>query len=144
MLEEWRNGKKGIRWTDPKGNVLVGAVDNLLQKDNKLIVLDYKTRGYAPKINTHEYYQHQLDIYNFLLRKNGYDTEDYAYLLFYVPKEVNEYGHILFDTSLVKVTINVKNGEELFRAALRLLEGSMPSLIEDCEFCQWQNFKVNS
>ncbi|MCX6750872.1 MAG: PD-(D/E)XK nuclease family protein, partial [Candidatus Pacearchaeota archaeon] len=70
-LKIWRNNLKGISWTDKNGNILHGAVDNLLQKGEKLIVLDYKTRGYPVKEDTAEHYQNQLDIYNFLLRKNG-------------------------------------------------------------------------
>src|SRR3989338_9347162 len=42
-LEEWRNNKKGIKWADENGNLFKGAIDNLLKKGNKLIVLDYKT-----------------------------------------------------------------------------------------------------
>ena len=74
-LAEWRNNRKGISWSDEEGNVLYGALDNLLVKNDKLIVLDYKTRGYPLKNDTAEKYQDQLDIYNFLLRKNGFKTE---------------------------------------------------------------------
>lgn len=92
LMKAWRNNLKGIRWEDKDGNILFGAVDNILQKGKKLIVLDYKTRGYALKEDTADHYQNQLDLYNFLLKKNGYETEDYAFLLFYVPKEVLETG----------------------------------------------------
>src|SRR3989344_4003512 len=83
LLRIWQSNLKGIRWKDEQGNIFYGAVDNVLVKEKKLIVLDYKTRGYALKEDTAEHYQNQLDIYNFLLRKEGYDTEDYALLLFY-------------------------------------------------------------
>src|SRR3989338_1814191 len=85
LLAAWRNNFKGISYADDKGNVLHGAVDNILVKNYKLVVLDYKTRGFPLKEDTANNYQDQLDIYNFLLRKNGYETEDYAYLLFYHP-----------------------------------------------------------
>src|SRR3989344_674773 len=87
-LKIWRSNLKGIRWEDGKGNILHGAVDNILTKGKKLIVLDYKTRGFPLKEDTPEHYKDQLDIYNFLLRKNGYETENYSFLLFYYPKEV--------------------------------------------------------
>src|SRR3989338_4034032 len=77
-LKVWRNNFKGISWTDKKGNVLHGAVDNILVKGKKLIVLDYKTRGFPLKEDTADHYQHQIDIYNFLLQKNSYETENYA------------------------------------------------------------------
>src|SRR3989344_2646762 len=107
LLKIWRNNLKGIRWEDDKGNVIFGAVDNVLMKGKKLIVLDYKTRGFPVKDDTAEHYQNQLDIYNFLLRKNGYETEDYAFLLFYYPKEVKETGEVIFDTMLARREINV-------------------------------------
>jgi len=134
LLAVWRSNFKGVQFEDKKGNILRGAVDNILMKGKKLIVLDYKTRGYALKEDTAEHYQDQLDIYNFLLRKAGYDTEDYAFLLFYVPKEVAETGEVIFDTSLVKMKINVKNAENIFKKAIKLLNSDCPQ--DNCEWCE--------
>lgn len=142
LLEKWRNYLAGIRWTDENGNVLMGAVDNILQKGSKLVVLDYKTRGYPLKDDTHEYYQDQMDIYNFLLRKNGYETEEYAYLLFYHPDKVTESGEVLFHTDLIKIAISVKNAEEIMRKALQVLDGDIPKADEECGYCRWQNIKM--
>jgi len=133
LLKNWQNNRKGISWKNNKGNELHGAVDNLLVKDGKLIVLDYKTRGYALKENTHEFYHDQLDIYNFLLRKNSYKTEDFAFLLFYVPKEVLPTGEVIFDTTLKKMKVDVKNAEKVWDKAIALLEGNCPK--ETCEWC---------
>lgn len=137
LLEVWRNNWKGIQWTDEEGNILKGAVDDILQKGKKLIVLDFKTRGFPLKEDTHEHYQGQLDIYNFLLRKNGWETEDYAYLLFYHPKEVEADGDVVFHNDLMKVDISVANGEKIFREAIEILEGDMPNYGKECEFCGW-------
>ncbi|MCH8329260.1 MAG: hypothetical protein IIB81_02615 [Nanoarchaeota archaeon] len=49
LLEIWRNNFKGIQWKDKENNLFRGAIDNLLKKGDKLIVLDYKTRGYPLK-----------------------------------------------------------------------------------------------
>jgi 5-methylcytosine-specific restriction endonuclease McrBC regulatory subunit McrC len=114
--------------------LLRGAVDNLLTKGKKLIVLDYKTRGYPLKEDTHEHYISQMDIYNFLLRKEGYKTEDYSYLLFYYPKEVTDTGEVIFDTKLIKIKTRVKRGEKIFRDAIKLLGGNCPKKI--CEWCE--------
>src|SRR3989338_381237 len=114
LLKVWRSNFKGIPWTDKKGNLFHGAIDNLIKKGKKLIVLDYKTRGYPLKEDTHEHYQDQMDIYNFLLRKNGYETEDYAYLLFYHPDKVNGNGDVVFHTNLVRMDISIKNAERIF------------------------------
>jgi len=133
-LKTWQNNLRGVSWTDKKGNILHGAVDNLLVKGTKLIVLDYKTRGFPLKEDTHEHYQLQLDIYNFLLRKNGYETEDYAFLLFYVPKEVLSTGEIVFDTVLKKMRVNIKEAEKVWKKAIELLNGGCPK--KTCEWCE--------
>tara|TARA_Y100000034_G_C6890385_1_gene409453 strand:+ start:190 stop:828 length:639 start_codon:yes stop_codon:yes gene_type:complete len=129
-LKIWRSNFKGIQYE--KGDIMLrGAVDNILVKGKKLIVLDYKTRGYPLKDDTHEHYQTQMDIYNFLLRKNGYDTEDYSYLLFYYPYKVNNDGSVLFDTKLIK--IKVKDGEKVYKKAVDVIKGKEPE--DKCEWC---------
>ncbi len=133
LLKIWRNNLKGISWTDKEGNILHGAVDNLLTNGKKLIILDFKTRGYPCKDDTHEHYQDQLDIYAFLLKKNEYEVEDYAFLLFYHPKHVIETGEVIFDTNLVKMKVDIKKAEELFKKAIDLLNEECPK--EECEWC---------
>ena len=137
LLKVWRNNRKGIEFTDSKGNMLRGAVDDILVKGKKLVVLDYKTRGFPLKENTAAMYEDQLNIYNFLLRKNGYSTEDYGYLLFYYPTEVNENGEVIFETELVKLQISIREAEKLWKDALKCLEGEIPESSEDCGFCKW-------
>jgi len=132
-LKVWQSNFKGVSFTDEEGNELHGAIDNILVKGNKLIVLDYKTRGYPLKENTAEYYRQQQNIYNFLLRKNGYDTEDYFFLLFYVPKEVMATGEVIFDTTLVKMKVDVESAEKVWKDALKFLDGDCPS--KCCEWC---------
>ncbi|HOI18674.1 MAG TPA: PD-(D/E)XK nuclease family protein [Candidatus Woesearchaeota archaeon] len=136
LLKVWRSNFKGIQWTDKEGNLFRGAVDNILKKGKKLIVLDYKTRGYPLKEDTAEHYQNQLDIYNFLLRKNDYLTEDYAYLIFYHPDKVNDDGSVIFNTDIVKMKINIKNAESIFKKALKTLKREMPEPADDCDYCK--------
>ena len=134
LLRKWRNNLQGIRWTDSDGNVLFGAVDNILMREDKLIVLDFKTRGFALKEDTSAHYQHQLDIYNLLLRKNGYKTEDYGFLLFYIPEKVLETGEFVFESKLVKMEANPAHAEKLFREAIGLLNGECPK--KGCDWCE--------
>lgn len=139
LLEEWRsNGKnKGIRWTNEDGNTLMGIVDDVLAKKDKLIVLDYKTKGFSLGEDCHERYQHQLDIYTFLLQQNGYGIDDAAYLLFYRPKEVKENGVVLFYTDLVEVKVSVDNAKRLFEDAIETLDAKIiPEASKKCGFCK--------
>ena len=134
-LDIWRSNFKGMQYKDKtSGTILRGAIDNILKKENKLIVLDYKTRGFPLKEDTHEHYQAQMDIYNFLLRKNGYETEDYTYLLFYYPKEVSDTGELIFNTKLIKIKTNAEQGKKYFDDAIKLLKEECPE--KTCEWCE--------
>lgn len=137
-MKVWRSNFKGVSWTDENGNELHGAIDNLLVKGDKLIVLDYKTRGYAVNDDTAEHYRLQQNIYNFLLRKNGYETEDFFFLLFYIPREVTKTGEVIFDTELIKTDVDVKMAEDAWKEALDLLNGECPR--DECVWCE--NVKI--
>ena len=139
LLKTWRNNLKGIEYYDKENDVLLhGAVDNLLNNNGKLIVLDYKTRGFALKEDTAHHYQDQIDIYNFLLRKNGYETEDYSYLLFYLPEQVMETGEFKFKNELVKMKVDVEHAEYLYKKAIKIVKCEMPEAGKDCVFCKWR------
>ena len=134
LLTEWRKNLRGIQWHDEKGNLLRGAVDEILDKKGKLIVLDYKTRGFPLKEDTHKYYTDQINFYNFLLRKNGFKTEDHGYLLFYHPNKVHENGDMDFHVDLIKMKVNVENAGKIFKNAIEVLEGPLPKAHEECGF----------
>lgn len=136
-LRLWQNNFHGIQYHDPDGNLFRGAIDNVLVKDGRLIVLDYKTRGYALKEDTADHYQDQIDIYTCLLRKNGYETEDYAYLLFYYPDKITSEGDVLFHTRLVKIDVDPQRAEDIFSRALAVLEGNIPPPAHKCAYCKW-------
>ncbi len=142
LLKSWRNNLQGIRWKHPDGHTILGAVDNILQSGNKLIVLDYKTRGYPPRETTADYYQDQMDAYNFLLRKNGYETEDFAFLLFYHPDKVTGDGTISFHADLHKMRVFPENTAGRIAEALTVLSGDIPEINPDCEFCMWGRHSI--
>jgi hypothetical protein len=75
-----------------------------------------------------------MDIYNYLLRKNGYDTEDFSLLLYYIPREVTPTGEFLFDTTLKKLRVSTKNAEDTWRKALSLLNSDCPGKV--CAWCE--------
>jgi len=144
-LKVWRSNLKGLEHKDEKSGILLhGAIDNILIKGKKLIVLDYKTRGSPRKEDTHEHYQTQMDLYNFLLRKNGYETEDYTFLLFYHPDKVLETGEVIFNTELFKMKTSPENGEKIFKKAIEVLQlEEPPQPSKECKFCYWAKGVVN-
>lgn len=89
------------------------------------------------KEDTHERYQTHMDLYNFLLRKTGENTEDYAFLLFYYLESVTETRGVIFDTKLIKIQTNLKEGEKVFQKAIQIVKEDIPKVSEECEFCKW-------
>ena len=137
LLKIYRNQFKGIRYEDKKGNILLGAVDDLLQKNKEITVIDFKTRGFPLKEDTAKTYQDQVNIYAFLLGKNKHKVSNKAYLLFFYPDKMLDNGDITFHHELVQMTVHPRQGEQLFKDAIALLEGEEPAPSEDCGFCQW-------
>lgn len=140
MLAVWRNTRAGLRWKDEYGNMLKGAVNDLLEADGKLAVLEYVARGFAVKRDTASYYQDKLDLYTLLLVKNGYAVASQAYLLFYHPKQASWKGDLWLHKELRQRYVSAKKGEELFQKALAVLEQKMPpAQSENCQFCRWKS-----
>lgn len=144
LLKVWRNNLKGISYEDKKvGAILRGAVDDMLVDGKKLVVLDFKTRGFPLKEDTHKSYQEQLNIYTYLLEKNGFDAEHYAYLLFYYPNMVNGDGSVLFNRKLVKMKTSPNDAEKLFHSAVKLLQDDEPPKeADDCGHCRYVKVRV--
>jgi hypothetical protein len=46
-------------------------------------------------------------------------------------------GDVAFHTQLVKMKISVKNAEQIFEKAIRVLEGKIPKSSEECGYCGW-------
>lgn len=136
LVNLWRDARRGLVWRDKQQNILKGALDDVLEWEDKLVVVDFKTRGFPPKDDTASYYQDQLNIYNFLLRENKQKTLDYAYLLFYYPNRVGRNG-ILFNTKAVQVQTNADDAKKLFEEAVQLLMLPMPQPAKDCQYCSY-------
>ena len=75
---------------------------------------------------------------NLLLRKNGYATGGYSYLLFYYPREVLSTGEVVFETVVKKTVVNIANGQNVFQEACAvLLQEDPPKPGSDCGYCMW-------
>src|SRR3989338_11142818 len=80
LLNQWRSNFSGIRYYDSDLEAtLFGAVDDVLEFDGgKLAPLDYKSTG-SPAANIYDRFQIQMDIYTYLLEKNGFLTTKKGY-----------------------------------------------------------------
>ena len=78
MLDEWRNNFKGVQYHDKTTNLyLFGAIDDLwINPKGEHIVVDYKSTSKNEEIialdkDWHEAYKRKMEIYQWLVRKNG-------------------------------------------------------------------------
>jgi hypothetical protein len=91
-IEKWQNAFTGIQYKDTEHNFLLyGGVDDIMvDKDGKLVVIDFKATAKAADIlssaniyNNGESYKRQLEIYSWLLQKNGFEVSTKGYLMYY-------------------------------------------------------------
>lgn len=137
-LAIWRDYKQGLRYTDRElGVQLVGALDDCLVDEEALVPLDFKTRGFAAKVDTNSYYQDQMDIYAFLLSQQGYSVRDFAYLLYYYPVHVGPNGTFQFAVEPQRIATDKTRIPHLLAAATATLSSPIPASDEHCAYCQW-------
>lgn len=140
FLEKARSWRTEPKWSDPEtGALLRGGVDDLLMDGEDIVVLDYKTRGYEPKQDTGapSYYRRQVNLYNLILRENGYSTADYGLILYFYPDKINSDGEFIFHTELRKIEVDIPRAKKLVRDAVKTLNGKIPDHSEECDFCDW-------
>jgi CRISPR/Cas system-associated exonuclease Cas4 (RecB family) len=150
MIDEWRDFRKGMRWLDPRTNLMItGALDDVWQqrRSNKLIVVDYKSTSkkneitldvVTPDDEWKNSFKRQMEIYIWLLRKQvDLDVDDQGFFLYANGQQNDRFDQkIEFDVSLLPhagscdwiepVLLNIKNC---------LIQSSIPSAPKDCEFC---------
>jgi len=141
-LRIWRSNMQGIRAEFPEYNILLkGAIDEMLVANSgDLVVLDFKTRGYPVKEDSHTYYQTQLDLYALLFDKNGYRVAPYGYLLFFWPSSYAQHGS-KFETELVKVATSPQGGRRALENLKEILAREIPPSASRCEFCRYRTFR---
>jgi len=139
-MDVWRNNFRGLQHLDEESGILLrGAVDDMfVSSDGSFIPIDFKTRGFPLKEDTAGHYQHQMDLYCFLLAKNGMKVGDCAVLVFYYPKAVNGEGRFIFECEFVRVQTSIANGEQMFKEAIKILQGPEPECDPECKWCNWK------
>ena len=88
-LAKWRHNFTGIQFLHEPTNLLIfGAIDDLWQNSGgEYIVIDYKATAKSDEVTElneewHEGYKRQMEIYQWLLRRNGYKVSDTGYFVY--------------------------------------------------------------
>jgi hypothetical protein len=140
LLNQWRSNFSGIRYYDSVLSATIfGAVDDVLKfPDGKLAPLDYKSTGSAVP-NIYDRFQLQMDIYTFLLERNGFSTPRKGYLAFYIVDKTRGFkDHLPFRKEIHEIDTNPDDIPELFKDAVELLKkNEPPPHSRDCPFGVW-------
>ena len=125
-----------------------GGVDDVwIGSDKKLIIADYKATAKASEVNLdaewQDGYKRQMEVYQWLFRKNGFDVSDTGYFVYVNGKLDAE----VFDSKLefdVKL-IPYKGDTSWIEGALTdirncLDKNSPPIADEDCDYCRYRKF----
>lgn len=140
LLDEWRNNFKGIRYYDAVLDAtLFGALDDVLEfSDGRLAPMDYKSTG-SRVANVYDRFQLQMDIYTFLLEKNGYKTVRKGCLAFYVVDKENGFEDKLpFKKEIHMIDTDPTYIQGIFGEAVALLRADAPKAHSpDCKHGQW-------
>ncbi|MFA5441961.1 MAG: PD-(D/E)XK nuclease family protein [Candidatus Paceibacterota bacterium] len=145
-IEEWRSNFSGIRFLYPYTNFLIyGAVDDIwINQNNELIVVDYKATSKDGEVNLDSdwqiAYKRQMEIYQWLFRKNGFKVFPVGYFVYANGKKDKESFNARLefdikiipyqgDDSWIEGTIN-----DIFKC---LMAKKPPASSPECLFCKY-------
>lgn len=152
-MDEWRENFKGVTYLhEPTNFVVTGAIDDLWQavgtdkgsnKKGELIVVDYKATSKTEEVNLdaewQDGYKRQMEVYQWLLRRNGFQVSDTGYFVYANGKRDREAfdGKLEFDVKLIPYTGSDKWVDKTLLEMKKCLDGEMPKSAISCEYCRY-------
>lgn len=152
-LEDWRKSlHAGVQYVVPNTNIMVhGGLDDVWinPETQELIVVDYKATSKNGAVDLDADwqigYKRQAEIYQWLLRKNGFKVSNTAYFVYCNGKKDAERfdKQLKFDVSLLPYHGNDSWVEAAVMEAYQCLQSNViPSGEDSCDYCQyWEGVK---
>lgn len=147
QIDAWRENFKGVQYLHEPTNLLVfGAIDDLwIDADGHYLVVDYKATAKAEPVTTVDRawqagYRRQMDIYQWLLRRNGLDVADTGYFVYCTGRPDAEAfdARIDFDIHLIAYTGDDGWVEPAINDLHACLNGSrIPAAAGRCDYCRY-------
>ncbi len=146
-LDKWRENFVGVEFLHKPTNLLItGAVDDVwINHDGELIVVDYKATSTTKEITLDEEYRagykRQMEIYQWLLRKNGFRVADTGYFV-YVNGRTDRAAFdakLEFDVQILAYKGSDKWVEKTIIDAHKCLsDKKIPAPAADCDYCNYR------
>jgi len=146
-MSDWRENFVGVQALHKPTNLLIfGAVDDIwVDKDKNLMVVDYKATATERETNMEDEkwgaYFRQMEIYQWLLRQNGFSVSDTGYFVYCNGRKDHEAfdGKLEFDVEIIKHTGQSDWVEKTIVDAKKcLMQDKMPEPAKDCDFCKYR------
>jgi CRISPR/Cas system-associated exonuclease Cas4 (RecB family) len=147
-IDEWRENFKGVQFHHQATNLIItGAIDDLwIDKKGEYIVVDYKATSKEGEIisldkDWQDSYKRQMEVYQWLLRKNNLQVSDTGYFVYCNGKtDVKAFdGKIEFDVTLISYTGNDSWVEDtVYKIKDVLDQDAVPDSSPDCDFCLYR------
>lgn len=146
-LDRWRHNFTGVSYLHTPTNFIVfGAIDDLwLNGAGEYVVVDYKSTAKEGRIEAldkgwHSGYKRQMEVYQWLLRRNGYAVARTGYFVYCNGQTDREAfdGRLEFDVTLIPYEGDDAWVEGALMGAKGLLDGAtMPSPAPSCDYCAY-------
>ena len=145
QLDEWRNNNKGVQFLHTPTNLMItGAIDDLWQNSGgEYLVVDYKATSKKERITAlnegwQRDFKRQLEIYQWLLRRNGYEVSDTAYWVYCNGQRdrASLDAKLDFDITLIPYKGDDSWVEDTIKSAHACLNvDDIPAAGENCNYC---------
>jgi len=146
-LDKWRHNFTGVQFLHRATNLLIfGAIDDLWQNSKQeYIVVDYKSTSKDEEITElnkewQDGYKRQMEIYQWLLRQNGYKVSDTGYFVYCNGKTDRKAfdAKLEFDVTLIAYKGSDAWVEKAIVDAHRCLnQNTIPQSSPDCDYCNY-------
>lgn len=146
-MEEWRHNFTGVTHLyEPLNLHIFGAVDDIwVDEQDNLMVVDYKatSKESAPTLEggLGAQYKRQMEVYQWLLRQNGFEVSDTGYFVYVNGKKDREAfdAKLEFDVSILPCIGNASWVEPTLHLAKTCLQSEqIPPSGENCEHCPYR------
>jgi hypothetical protein len=130
----------------PTGVLVTGAIDDLWQNSKgEYIVVDYKATSKEEEINALDKdwqigYKRQMEVYQWLLRQNGYKVSDTGYFVYCNGKTDRKAfdARLEFDITLIPYKGDDVWVEQAVVEATNCLKGDkIPKSGSTCDYCRY-------
>jgi hypothetical protein len=146
-IDTWRENFKGVQYLhEPTNLVIFGAIDDLwVGRDGRFIVVDYKATARKTPVTRVDKawqagYRRQMEIYQWLLRRNGLDVSDTGYFVYCTgrPDAAAFDARIDFDVHLIPYVGDDGWVEQsIVDLHACLVASSIPSAASNCDYCRY-------